>query len=241
MASSKDFEIAIIGGGIAGMTLAIALLKRNIKVKIYEQAHKFGEIGAGVAFGPNAVRAMQICDRAIEAAFDRTVTHNQWPSKRRVWFDFLDGTSTVTAGDGDSGYQDALFSVPCSQGSNGVHRAHYLAELLKLFPESLTALGHHLDNVSESKDTGRLLLHFHNGDLAEADAVIGCDGIKSRVRQLIVGEDHPSAHPGYSHKYAYRGLIPMEKAIEAVGEERALNSCFYVRTKLWVIASQAFF
>lgn len=55
-------------------------------------------------------------------------------------------------------------------------------------------------------------------------AVIGCDGIKSRVRQLIVGENHPAAHPTYTHKYAYRGLIPMEKAKEALGEDNAVNA-----------------
>lgn len=57
--STKPFRVAIIGGGIAGLSLAKGLLeqvrenKANIDVQIYEQAPKFGEIGAGVAFGPN--------------------------------------------------------------------------------------------------------------------------------------------------------------------------------------------
>ncbi len=46
--AGKPFEIAIIGGGITGITLAIALCKRNIRCAIYEQASAFGEIGAGV-------------------------------------------------------------------------------------------------------------------------------------------------------------------------------------------------
>lgn len=59
--------------------------------------------------------------------------------------------------------------------------------------------------------------------------VIGCDGIKSRVRALLLGDDlHPAASPSFTHKYAYRGLVPMDKAVAAVGEELASNSCMHV-------------
>lgn len=71
-------------------------------------------------------------------------------------------------------------------------------------------------------------MRFSDGSVEEADVVIGCDGIKSKVRGLIVGESHPSAAPSFTHKYAYRGLVPMEKAIEAIGEELASNSCMHV-------------
>lgn len=57
MSSTKPFDIAIVGGGISGLTLAISLFKQNVPVTVYESASKFGEIGAGVGFGPNAVRA----------------------------------------------------------------------------------------------------------------------------------------------------------------------------------------
>lgn len=57
-------------------------------------------------------------------------------------------------------------------------------------------------------------------DLCNLAPVIGCDGIRSRVRQLILGEDHPASHPGYTHKYAFRGLIPMEKAKAALGDDK---------------------
>lgn len=54
------------------------------------------------------------------------------------------------------------------------------------------------------------------------------DGIKSRVRQAVVGKNHPSAFPSYTYKYAYRGLVPMEAAVEAMGEEKAQNASMYV-------------
>ncbi len=69
-----------------------------------------------------------------------------------------------------------------------------------------------------------------------AVTVIGCDGIKSRVRQLILGDDNPASYPHYSHKYAYRGLLSMEKAIAAVGEDNARNSKMHVSP--WATAPQ---
>ena len=61
---------------------------------------------------------------------------------------------------------------------------------------------------------------------ADADAthlVIGCDGIKSRVRQLLLGENSPASYAHYSHKFAYRALVPMDKAVEVLGHYRAHN------------------
>lgn len=63
--TSKPLEIAVIGGGIAGLTLAIALHARDVAVTVYEQAPKFGEIGAGVSFTPNALQAMKICHPGV--------------------------------------------------------------------------------------------------------------------------------------------------------------------------------
>jgi salicylate hydroxylase len=58
--------------------------------------------------------------------------------------------------------------------------------------------------------------------------VIGCDGIKSHVRRLLVGDENPQSRPSYTHKYAYRGLVPMEKAIAAIGEELATNRIMHM-------------
>jgi salicylate hydroxylase len=53
--------------------------------------------------------------------------------------------------------------------------------------------------------------------------VIGCDGVKSRVRELLLGEGKPASYPHFSHKVAFRGLIPMDKAEAALGEYKAHN------------------
>jgi len=224
MSRSKNFEVAIVGGGISGLTLAIALYHRSIPVHVYEQAPAFGEIGAGVSFSPNAVQAMKVCHQGIYEAFERVCTRNLWPTKQKVWFDYLDGYEDAVNG---TRQQDAAFTISNSIGQNGVHRAHFLDELVKLVPKDIASFGKRLNNLTENEN-GKVVMTFDDGTSASADAVIGCDGIKSRVRQALVGADHPSAAPVYTHKYAYRGLVAMEDAVAAIGEERAQNACIHV-------------
>ncbi|RAL16224.1 FAD-dependent oxidoreductase [Aspergillus homomorphus CBS 101889] len=224
----KDFHVAIIGGGIAGVTLAIALHHRNISVTIYEQAHAFSEVGAGVSFSPNAVQAMNYCHDGIYSAFEKVCTRNLWSSKQKVWFDYLDGYNKGPNEAHGDRRQDIEFTITNSLGQNGVHRAHFLDELIKLVPKEICRFHRRLEDVQERIRDGKLILKFADGSEEEADVVIGCDGIKSQVRQIILGADHPAAKPSYTHKYAYRGLVPMEKAVAAIGEELASNSCMHM-------------
>lgn len=226
-APKKNFHVAIVGGGIAGVTLAIALYHRNISVTIYEQAHEFAEVGAGVSFSPNAVQAMNFCHEGIYNAFEKVCTRNLWPTKQKVWFDYLDGYQKGP-NPANGGRQDIEFTISNSLGQNGVHRAHFLDELIKLVPREISRFNKRLEDIHERVSDGKLILKFADGSEDEADVVIGCDGIKSQVRQIIVGADHPSAKPSYTHKYAYRGLVPMDKAVEAIGEELASNACMHV-------------
>ena len=168
---------------------------------------------------------MKVCHDGIHRAFEKVCTRNQWPSKQDVWFDYLDGFNS--AGQEPGKGQEIKFTIRNGLGQNGVHRAHFLDEMVRLIPEGIARFNKHLDTVAES-DSGRMAMRFSDGSVEEADVVIGCDGIKSKVRGLIVGEEHPSATPSFTHKYAYRGLVPMEKAIEAIGEELASNSCMHV-------------
>lgn len=220
---TKGFEVCIIGGGIAGLTLAIALNQRSVPFTIYEQASAFGEVGAGVSFTPNAVQAMKKCQPDIHDAFERVCTRNVWPSKRNVWFDFLIGYGNTSEISNDS----SAFTITNSLGQNGVHRADFLAELVKLLPEGVARFGKRLQDIAEKAD-GRLRIHFEDGTSTDADAVIGCDGIKSSVRRVMLGRSHPSSTPSFTHKYAYRGLIAMDEAIAAIGKERAQNACMHV-------------
>ncbi|KAH6891487.1 putative salicylate hydroxylase [Thelonectria olida] len=219
MGSFQRLDYAIIGGGIAGLTLAIALHHRGVSVKIYEQAAQFGEIGAGVSFTPNAVHAMKICHPGVHDAFEKVCTRNLWPEKQKVWFDYYDGQTN----DVEATSQKPAFAIGNDLGQNGVHRAHFLDELVKLVPPEIASFGKRLDRY-EQDDGGKYTLFFVDGSTAKADAILACDGIKSRVRQCLFGADHPCALPSYTHKYAYRALVPMEDAVAAVGKEKAQNA-----------------
>jgi salicylate hydroxylase len=219
MSQPRKFEVAVIGGGIAGLTLAIALHHRGIPVTIYEQAPAFGEIGAGVSFSPNAVQAMDVCYPGITEAFKQVCTKNMWPSKQKVWFDYLDGHANST--------DETAFTISNGLGQNGVHRARFLDKLVKLLPPELARFGKRLSSIA-TLDDGKQEMTFEDGSRAQADAIVGCDGIKSQVRQIMFGAASPFAKPSYTFKYAYRGLVAMDGAVEAIGEERAQNACMHV-------------
>lgn len=189
---------------------------------IYEQAPHFAEIGAGVAFTGNAVQAMKHCNQGIYEAFEKVRTKNMWPSKEKVWFDYHDGYHRK------ADQKDThAFTITNSIGQAGVHRAHYLDELIKLFPSEQAQFGKRLERLDKGDD-GKWTLKFEDGSSATADAVIGCDGIKSSVRRMLYGENDPRSFPTYTHKYAYRALADMDEAVAAVGEEKAKNSCMHV-------------
>jgi len=218
MSTFRKPQYAIIGGGISGLTLAIALHHRGLSISIYEQAAKFGEIGAGVGFTDNAVQAMRICHEGIEKAFQDICTYNQWPSKKNVWFDVYDAYREPP---------EHAFTVMSKIGQAGVHRSHFLDELVKLLPDGVAKFGKRFASAEKGPD-GRWEIKFEDGSSATADAVIGCDGIKSSVRKWMYGADHHCSTPTYTHKYAYRALVPMQKAIDAIGEEKAMNACLHM-------------
>jgi salicylate hydroxylase len=88
--SSPPLSIAIIGAGIAGVVLAIALSEHNpsLSLTIYESRPDFSEISAGVGFGPNALKAMSLISPKVIAVYDQVKTPNQWPEKDHLWYDF---------------------------------------------------------------------------------------------------------------------------------------------------------
>lgn len=89
-------------------------------------------------------------------------------------------------------------------------------------PEGTFHMGKRLDSLEELSN-GRFNMKFEDGQQFEADAVIGADGIKSKLRQILLGKDNPESYPKYSGEFGYRSLVPMEDAIAVLGEEFARN------------------
>jgi salicylate hydroxylase len=224
----KPYTLAIVGGGISGLVLAIALQKHNIPVTVYESASQFGEIGAGVGFEPNIVRVMERIHPGMKDGYLRrgtTVRDN--PPK---WFDIrisdrrkADSTGTVHTKPNKTQVKldEVLFQLPAREGpGGGVHRAHFLEELVKLLPSDIAQFRKKLVDIRGASDgSGDAALHFADGTAAQHTAVIGCDGIRSRTREVVLGA--AAAKPVFSGKYAYRGLMTMEKAVEIMGSDLA--------------------
>ena len=220
-AQQKPFTVAVVGGGIGGIALAIGLLHRGIAVQVYESAPAFSEIGAGIGFGPNSVRSMYLIDPAIKAAFDRLVTKNERKDEEQTWINFRRGV----------GEPDLIAKVQTTgrdqTGISSVHRAHFLDELVKLVPQGVANFGKRLSNLHPGPGS-TVRLEFEDGTTAEADAVVGCDGVRSRVRRIIRGQANDVEDLKFSGKFVYRGLIPMDKAKAALGDDLAGNSQMYI-------------
>ncbi|KAK0641872.1 hypothetical protein B0T16DRAFT_420672 [Cercophora newfieldiana] len=206
---SPDFRVAIIGGGITGINLALGLQARKIPFTLYERAPAFGEIGAGIGFSPNAERAMTAIDPSILAAFKAAANPNG-----EDYFQWVDGYAT----------EELLFKLHVGKdGFQGGLRSDILDAWASLVanPSSTVQFGKTLASIDSDSSSPNVTLNFTDGSTATASVVIGCDGIRSRVRQLLLGESSPSAHPHYTSKFCYRALVPMDRAVAAVGQYKA--------------------
>lgn len=122
-----------------------------------------------------------------------------------------------------------------TQTFSAAHRAQFLDELVKLIPEGCATFGKALKDVEMLSEEQGVRLHFVDGTTVEASAVIGCDGIRSRTRQIVLGADNPAAYPNYTSEYAYRALVPVEVATEVLGEELATNGQLYCGHGAYII------
>nr|POE71855.1 6-methylsalicylic acid decarboxylase ata [Quercus suber] len=215
----KKIKVAVVGGGMGGLCAAIGLLKHDhLEVNVYEAAHHFSEIGAGVAFGPNAQRTLRLLGKETEEAYLRLVTHNGWHEQRNVWFEYRYGMGPK---------EGELIATPKNEtGQSTVHRAKFLDEFVRLVPKEIAHFGKRLERIDEEAES--LHLHFKDGTDATADCVIGADGVHSAVRRHILGDDHPALDPVFTGSVAYRGLVPMRDAEAALGERFAQNSTILV-------------
>ncbi|KAK7714543.1 hypothetical protein SLS63_011735 [Diaporthe eres] len=229
-ASNSPEDIAIVGGGIVGLILAAGLFRRSINVTVYERARGFREIGAGIAFTANAIRCMQLIDPSIVAALRSSgaIPTSTDPKDPNDYLRWVNGFVQDDSGDGAC--QRPLCKIDAGvRGFEGCRRDQFLEELAKLVPKDKIVFRKHLiDLVQPNDPEERLKLVFEDGTIAHADAVFGCDGVKSYVRKFVLGCDSPASSAHYSHQFAFRGLIPMTQAITALGDYEARNQFMHV-------------
>ncbi len=190
----RELRIAIIGAGIAGLVAARALQQFGHRPVVYEQAAALGEVGAGLTVTPNATHVLN----AIGLG------------------DVLPRIGLRPDRGGVKHWQTGELMVEISRGNEmlerygaayyQLHRADLHAELAALVAAADRAAirtGHSFADLAQHADG--VTLYFADGSRAEADAVIGADGIRSLVRTRLFGADRPR-FTGY---VAYRGLVPV--------------------------------
>ena len=188
--------VLIAGGGIGGLASALALARRGHRVRVLEQAPQFVEVGAGVQLAPNATRAL-----AELGVLERVERHAVRP-QRLVLMDAVDGTEITTLDVG----------APLRERYGGpyilLHRHDVLTELLEACEqEDGVALETSRRVATVDPDGDRVAVVCTDGTRYEADALVGCDGLRSTVRRLL-SDDEPIC----SEYVAYRGTMPTADA-----------------------------
>ena len=196
--SQSKLQIGIVGGGIAGVALALDLCRHShLNVQLFESAPAFGEVGAGVSFGANAVRA--IAGLGIAEPYRKIADQTQAPWQD-IWFEWRRGE--------DAGYLGA--SVAEGVGQSSVHRADFLDALASQLPEGIAQFGKRAVSVEQDAEQARVL--FTDGTEHRCDLLIAADGIKSSIRDHVLnGLGQPLVAPRFSGTCAYRGMIDSQQ------------------------------
>ncbi|HUN32864.1 MAG TPA: FAD-dependent monooxygenase [Trebonia sp.] len=192
--SSRGLNVAIVGGGLGGLCAAAFLYRAGVQVTVFEQAPELSYVGAGINMGPNA--GLVLHHLGLTEAMNKAgeIIETGWEFRR-----WQDGSVLFAQERGPRG-QHGLRRY----GAHGyfIHRADLLEILLSVVPAGNIALGRKCTRLEQDENGCRLW--FADGSTAEADAVIGADGIHSCVRDAVV-ERVPTTFSGLC---AWRCLIP---------------------------------
>jgi 6-hydroxynicotinate 3-monooxygenase len=187
----KRLSVAIIGAGMGGLATAAALRRLGIDVTVYEQARRFARVGAGIQISFNAMKVLRtfgLEPNLRAAAFYPRSWNNRNFDTGEIRFDMIFGETA-----------EKRYGAPYLLA----HRGDLHAALASVVPDSVLRLDHQLVSFEQRAD-GSIRLDFANGVTADADAVVGADGVHSVVRDTLFGGDTPA----FTGRVAYRTVYP---------------------------------
>ena len=191
----NPLHIGIIGGGVGGMAAAIALGRHGHRITVYEQAGQFARVGADINLTPNAVRALDGLGADIGAAVRKRGARPTF----RISRDWDTGKETSRLGMSDVAEKE--YGAP----QITIHRADVLAALTQAHGAPQVSFGKRLATLRDT-DSG-IALQFADGSTETVDVVIGADGIHSRVRTALFGEESPR----FTGVVSFRSVVPTER------------------------------
>ena len=197
-------RVAIVGAGIGGLTLGLALRHFGHTFSIHEQSPALREVGAGITLWPNATRllfALGLRD-ALDAVAVEPV------AQKLMHCETGDVLQTYPRAQATR----AAYGAPLYQ----LHRRD-LHDILLCAVEACAPGSIHLaqEAVGVEHAGGGARVRFADGTRVDADLVVGCDGIKSRVRRQVFGHEAPR----FTNIIAWRALVPVEFVPRRLREE----------------------
>lgn len=201
-------KILIVGGGIGGLALALALIRRGIDVEVYEQAVELREAGAGVQIGPNGVHVLHAL--GLKGALEATQFLAAGKAAR-LW------STGETWNTFDLGaIAQERYGAPHILMHRGDLQAT-LADAIRQERPDAVRLGCRFAALEQDDDG--VTLTFHDGIVARGTIAVGADGIRSPVRATLFG----SVRPQFNGVVAWRGLVPMHELPAHISRTAAVN------------------
>jgi 3-hydroxybenzoate 6-monooxygenase len=199
MPSWKDEQVLIVGGGIGGLTAALALARQGIPSQVIESAAAFKEIGAGIQLGPNVFRMFERLG-LIEPISALAVFPNNL-----VMLDSISGEEVTRIVLGDA-FRDK-FHYPYAL----IHRADFHRVLLEHCRKSNLIKLDAAQKIAAVEETnGGITAKTANGKDYRGIALIGADGLWSTIREIVVGDGKPKP----AGHIAYRAVLPTSEVPE---------------------------
>ncbi|PIA98357.1 Salicylate hydroxylase [Cercospora beticola] len=210
----KTFHVAIVGAGIAGLALAMALHKKGISFTLYEEAKEYSVVGAGIGFGPNGMRTMDLIEPGFRPLYEKVCVGNKGADAQHIFFEGMliqSGLGRDKPWYGKSGWGHPDYV------RKSAHRKTLLDTMTNFIPIENVKFNKRLVNAEEQSDG--VLMTFADGTTALATILAAADGIQSALREHVLHDQHPDeVAPVYAGSYCYRAVIPISEAREVLGD-----------------------
>lgn len=186
-------KVLIAGGGIAGLTAALACIKAGFDVQVFERAGALSEIGAGIQIGPNAARVMSAV--GVGNALARVSSVPEYQEMRLGQINKSIFSSKLGA------HAAEKYGAPYYL----IHRADFinvLGDALKKRSPKTLKLGQSVSGYENTPEG--VTLHFSDDNCVKGDVLIGADGIHSTLRAAMFGSEKPK----FTGNVVWRAMLP---------------------------------